>query len=226
MVETTSVPPLFASGAAPSAAASEKNTDNSKLSSDFETFLRMLTVQVQNQDPLNPVDATDYATQLATFSSVEQQVLTNDLLRSLSADLGRDPLQDYSGWIGMEALVQAPVYFDGGPVSLRPEYAAGADGAELVVRNASGQEVQRFGLDISQEDVVWGGADSEGNLLPPGVYQFDIVSYEGETLISTETAQLYSQIDEVRDDPGGPVLRMTDGSELNPEAVTGLRARL
>ena len=45
------------------------------LSSDFETFLKMLTTQMQNQDPLNPVDSTDYATQLATFSSVEQQVL-------------------------------------------------------------------------------------------------------------------------------------------------------
>lgn len=225
MVETTSVPPLFASGAAASATA-PTNTDEAALSSDFETFLRMLTVQVQNQDPLNPVDATDYATQLATFSSVEQQVLTNDLLRTLSASFESNALQDYSGWIGMEALVRAPVYFDGGPVSIRPDFAAGADGAKLVVRNATGQEVQRFDLDIAQKDVVWGGADSNGDLLPTGVYEFEVLSYDGETLISSETAPLYSLIDEVRNDPGGPILRMTDGSELNPELVTGLRARL
>ena len=51
-------------GAADGSAAAE--------SSDFETFLKMLTVQMQNQDPLNPVESTDYAVQLATFSGVEQ----------------------------------------------------------------------------------------------------------------------------------------------------------
>ena len=47
-------------------------------------FLKLLTTQMQNQDPLNPIDSTDYAAQLATFSGVEQQVRTNSLL----ADLG------------------------------------------------------------------------------------------------------------------------------------------
>ena len=55
------------------------------ISSDFETFLKMLTVQMQNQDPLNPVDSSDYAVQLATFSGVEQQAQTNDLLKGLTA---------------------------------------------------------------------------------------------------------------------------------------------
>ena len=69
------------------------------ISSDFDTFLRMLTVQVQNQDPLNPVDATDYATQLATFSGVEQQVLTNDLLTGLQDLLGGGSLQQMGGFM-------------------------------------------------------------------------------------------------------------------------------
>jgi len=48
----------------------------------------MLTVQMQNQDPLNPVDSSDYAVQLATFSNVEQQVQTNDILRELQSQMG------------------------------------------------------------------------------------------------------------------------------------------
>ena len=63
------------------------NTTASKISSDFETFLKMLTAQISNQDPLNPIDASDYSTQLATFSGVEQQVLTNDLLRQIQNKL-------------------------------------------------------------------------------------------------------------------------------------------
>ena len=55
------------------------STSTGGISSDFNTFLRMLTVQMQNQDPLNPIDSADYAVQLATFSGVEQQVRTNQL---------------------------------------------------------------------------------------------------------------------------------------------------
>ena len=54
------------------------------LSSDFETFLQMLTAQARYQDPLEPIDSSEYASQLAQFSMVEQQVLSNDLLTSLT----------------------------------------------------------------------------------------------------------------------------------------------
>ena len=44
------------------------------VTSDFQTFIQMLTTQAENQDPLNPMDSAEYASQLASFSSVEQQV--------------------------------------------------------------------------------------------------------------------------------------------------------
>ena len=59
-------------------------TKSTVIGSDFDTFLKLLTTQMKNQDPLNPIDSTDYATQLATFSGVEQQTRTNQLLESLS----------------------------------------------------------------------------------------------------------------------------------------------
>ena len=78
-------------GAAAGTSGSASSTGASKgsvLSSDFETFLKMLTTQLENQDPLNPIDSTDYAVQLATFAGVEQQVLTNDLLESMGGNSG------------------------------------------------------------------------------------------------------------------------------------------
>ena len=57
------------------------------LSSDFETFLKMLTAQAQYQDPLEPIDSSEYAAQLAQFSMVEQQVLANDRLSELTAQM-------------------------------------------------------------------------------------------------------------------------------------------
>ena len=105
----------------------------SEISSDFETFLRMLTVQMQNQDPLNPVDSSDYAVQLATFSGVEQQVLTNDLLRGLAAQNGTAGLAQMASWVGMEARAVGPAYFDGAPITVAPEPASFATSAQLLM---------------------------------------------------------------------------------------------
>ena len=74
MEPLSGIAPAPAAPVARSTADGAETGGNSALSSDFETFLRMLTTQLQNQDPLNPVDSADFAVQLATFSSVEQQV--------------------------------------------------------------------------------------------------------------------------------------------------------
>ncbi|MFZ5963520.1 flagellar hook capping FlgD N-terminal domain-containing protein [Thalassococcus sp. BH17M4-6] len=195
-----------------------------ELSSDFETFLRMLTVQMQNQDPLNPVDSADYAVQLATFSSVEQQVMTNDLLRGLTDQIGGSSMQQLAGWIGMEALARAPVQFDGTPVNIRPDFAEGADHGALVVRDSAGTVLLREPLGLSADAVEWAGVDENGVTLPDGTYRFEIESYQNGTLIDARVAQTYSRIEEARVDGGITLLRLADGSEVISTLVTGLRA--
>ena len=69
--------------AAAPAPARQTASNAATLSSDFETFIRMLTAQARYQDPLEPLDSSQYATQLAQFSMVEQQVLANDRLAAL-----------------------------------------------------------------------------------------------------------------------------------------------
>lgn len=218
----TAPPPLFSSTTPTTASESSDEL----LSSDFETFLKMLTVQVQNQDPLNPVDSTDYATQLATFSGVEQQVLTNDLLEQLSNALTGGTLAELGGYVGKEGLVQADAVFDGEtPVAVRPTYHAEADSAALVVRDAGGNLVQRFALDVIEDAVLWEGVSEAGNRLPSGTYNFQVESYRDTVLISTATAPVYSRIDEARVASSGEILlRMADGTEVPSTGVSGLRA--
>jgi flagellar basal-body rod modification protein FlgD len=194
------------------------------LSSDFETFLRMLTVQVENQDPLNPVDSNDYATQLATFSSVEQQVLTNDLLGGIADQMGLESLQQASSWIGMEALARAPVRFDGTPVTIRPVVSPEADRAVLVVRDGSNDIVGSVELDPNADTFVWDGTGPNGNPLPAGNYRFDVESYEKDTLIGSELSAAFNRIEEVRREGGAILLRLSDGTELAAGQIDGLRA--
>ena len=115
--------------------ASPATGSATKITSDFNTFLRMLTVQMQNQDPLNPIDSADYAVQLATFSGVEQQVRTNQLLADMQGKFSQLGMAEMASWIGKEARSPAPVRYQGTPVTLSPNPAVGANRTVLVVKD-------------------------------------------------------------------------------------------
>ena len=61
----------------------QAGTDRARLSDNYDTFLVLLTAQLQNQDPLAPMDSTQFTQQLVQFSQVEQQIRTNEQLQSL-----------------------------------------------------------------------------------------------------------------------------------------------
>ncbi len=195
----------------------------SKISSDFDTFLRMLTVQMQNQDPLNPIDSADYAVQLATFSGVEQQVRTNQLLADLQGSFQQTGLAEMAGWIGQEARSNAPLRFDGAPVTLSAAPTTGADRAVLVVRDGRGSLVSREDIPARAGQYQWLGADAQGNPLPPGNYSFALESLQGDTVLNTRPIEHYARVVEVRTTPQGPSLVLDGGVEVAASAVTALR---
>jgi flagellar basal-body rod modification protein FlgD len=199
-------------------------TTKSKISSDFDTFLRMLTVQMQNQDPLNPIDSADYAVQLATFSGVEQQVRTNQLLAELQGRFQQMGIAEMASWIGKEARSDAPVLYEGTPVTLSPNPAVGANRALLAVRDASGNLVSREEIPVSDEPYQWLGAGIDGSPLPSGVYSISLESLNGETLISSSPVEHYSRVVEARSDTSGTTLLLEGDIEIAATRVTGLRS--
>ena len=201
------------------------SSTSSAISSDFETFLNMLTVQMQNQDPLNPTDPSDYAVQLATFSSVEQQVKTNDLLAQLMAVMSSSAMSDMGAWIGQDVRAPTTAHFDGTPISVTTSVDADADSADLVVVNSYGAEVQRIAIDPTSGTVTWAGVDDYGSPMASGDYGFYVESYQSETLIATAQASVYGTVAEVRTESGATVLVLENGAEVPVETVTALRAR-
>jgi flagellar basal-body rod modification protein FlgD len=218
-METTAVAPT-GTPAAPTPAAPPSGR---ALTSDFNTFLQMLTVQMRNQDPLNPIDSADYAVQLATFSGVEQQVKTNELLGQLSSQLQLSGLAELAGWVGREARAAMPARFDGAPITLSPNPAADADSAELVVRNAAGQEVARGPIPVASDPIEWAGVGADGTPLPSGTYRFEVVSLKAGEVLRTDPAELYATIREVRAEGGETVLVMEGGALVPAGEVTALR---
>ena len=192
-------------------------------STDFNTFLTMLTTQLKNQDPLNPVDSSDYAVQLATFSNVEQSVKTNDLLTKMNEQLSMCGISQIAGWVGLEAQHSGPVAFDGAPVTLIPHYSTGANSAVLVVKDVSGNVISRDDISVGLDQLVWQGVDSSGRKLPNGTYSLSIESYYSDTLLGTAPSTHYSRIEEVQRNGDTNQVVLRGGTKLSASEVTALR---
>lgn len=193
----------------------------SAISSDFQTFLRMLTVQMQNQNPLEPIEASDFAVQLATFSGVEQQVRSNELLSQLSMRMG---LSELGTWVGRMALSAAPLFIDATPQRLVPPEIVGADRAELILGDANGRELARFEVDPRATEIIFDMPPLSEGGLAPGHYQMAMESFRAGSSLGVNPVLGYARVEEARLDAGQILLVLQGGHIINSDRVVGLRA--
>ncbi|MBO9450556.1 flagellar hook assembly protein FlgD [Tropicibacter sp. R16_0] len=208
---------------------SATNTSSSskapQIATDFETFLRMLTVQAQNQDPLEPLDSSEYAAQLAQFSMVEQQTKTNQTLEALVNKLGGNPIAELSNWIGKEARAVAPANYTGQPITVSPSLHAEATEAVLVVRNTEGTVVERKSIPVSSTPFEWTGLDEAGTARPSGLYSFAVESRKDGTVLNEQTAAVYNDVIEAQVQNGEVTLILEGGQAILASNVTAVRAQ-
>ncbi|WP_425092230.1 flagellar hook capping FlgD N-terminal domain-containing protein [Tropicimonas sp. S265A] len=193
------------------------------INSDYETFLLMLTTQLENQDPTDPADSDELAVQLATFSGVEQQTLTNDLLKQLTAQTSLGNIAQMGSWVGMEVLASGAVGFEGQPIDLEVAIPGVADNAQLVVSRPDGTEVQRLPLDLTDGSFTWAGVSSAGQPLPNGTYQFTISATAAGQPVTGGAVSAYREVAEVRSEGTSSVLIATAGDRIDSSAVLALR---
>ena len=203
----------------PKTTTAKQNNDK-----NYDTFLKMMTAQIKNQDPLNPMSADQLAVQLATFSGVEQQTKTNDLLTQLLGQNALGSMGQMVGWVGKEARLAAPAYFDGEtPVTISPNPTSDADKAVLVVKDQSGHEVSRTQLPLGSADYKWQGLDNSGNPLPKGVYSLSLESYQKDKLLESSDVEYYGKISEIRSSPNGVSAMLPGGVEALTSIITAIR---
>ncbi|ADM09638.1 putative FlgD protein [Parvularcula bermudensis HTCC2503] len=186
------ISPTSAQSAA--SAANQKATQS--LATDLDAFLNLLTAQMKNQDPFAPIDSTQFVEQLATFSSLEQQVQTNKYLETmmglLQSTLGGQQTDVIGAQIGASEITISGA-FDPLPIVSGSD----AEGA-LVVRNAQGDVVFRG---PRADEWSWNGQTNEGTLAAPGTYSFEI-----ETDSTVLDARALGTVDRVITDTNGQVV--------------------
>ena len=172
--------------------APQAKTETKKENSDFILFLKLMTAQAKNQDPLNPTDTTDYATQLATFTQVEQQIKANTLLEKMvsTATLGAASL------IGKNARMEEKGYFAGTSIRLSVNLDRAATRATLIVVNADGKKVATQKLDLTSKTIESSGKGTDGETWETG-YGFSVESFKGDKSFGKKYAEAYSEIVEI-----------------------------
>ena len=160
-------------------ATGQAGTDQSKLGDDLNKFLTLLVTQLQNQDPLQPLDANQFTSQLVQFASVEQQIHQNANLEKLVAAQKSAEFASTIGYLGttVEADGSTLPLQDGEAHALY-SLAATADQATLTIKDQAGKTVYSAPVDPSsgRHEVTWDGRTSDGKTAPDGTYTFQVAA--------------------------------------------------
>lgn len=202
-VQNSSAAQIFASGN--EAAASNKNG----VVDPQDRFLKLLVTQMQNQDPLNPLDNAEVTSQLAQISTVTGLDKLNDTLKLMVSDLDAMRSLEATSMIGHGVLIQ------GTSMKLEDELAiAGVDLPqpvdELVVsiQDSSGITIRNMALGEKSEGVntfVWDGVTDSGTAAVNGNYNFTVSAKQGDKDISATTLSL-TTVNSVSPDEKGAIL--------------------
>lgn len=167
------------SGASPSlqSLATSAASQNGK---DFNMFLKLLTSQMQNQDPLDPMDTSQYTQQLVQYSQVEQSIQQTGTLKEILASLSSQNLTAAASFIGREAKFDGAIAgLDavGGSASWSYVAARPATTLQAVITDASGKTVRQIDLDPAAPSgrVTWDGVTFAGSRAASGPYSLSIV---------------------------------------------------
>src|SRR3982074_1947407 len=182
-----------------SSASGSGSTSNTTLGGNFQTFLTILTTQLQNQNPLDPLDTNQFTQQLVQFAGVEQQLKSNDQLKSL-IDIEKSAQATQALiYVGNTVAVDgSSQQFNGSATWNRK--AAKDTSAAITITNSSGQTVYsgNFQLNQGNGSFVWDGKGNDGTQWPAGAYKLtatgkDTTGKDGDT--ATEIQGVVDSVD-------------------------------
>jgi flagellar basal-body rod modification protein FlgD len=198
-----------ATNAAQTSAASTASAATTGFGDNFNTFLKLLTTQLKNQDPLSPLDTNQFTQQLVSFSQVEQAINTNTKLSSLVS------MASTNQAVSALPLVGKVVQYDGSSAVLAGGSAHftyslpnPATTSVISISNAQGQLVARVAGETTSgsHDFTWNGTDLAGNTQPPGTYSIAVSAQASDKSAMTVTTTGFGKVDGIELQNGQPLM--------------------
>jgi flagellar basal-body rod modification protein FlgD len=182
-----------------------------------DAFLKLLMAQLQNQDPLQPADGTQFVTQLAQFSQVQQAVAQSTTLGNISTQISGLSNANATALVGKTVTVQGQgLHWDGTfAATANVTLGGAAQQVNVSIKDAQGNVVRTMKLGAAPGGalpITWNGADDNGQPTPVGSYSLSVnaVDANGQSVnVSTSVAGVVTK---VSFDKGYPALTLDSGA--------------
>ena len=200
-----------------SAASTSPGSATKEIAGNFQDFLLLLTTQLKNQSPLDPLDTNQFTQQLVQFAGVEQQLKSNDTLGSILTAMQSSSTSSAASYIGMKVTADgSTAKLAGGAASWTVTSAKDSKKATVTISDANGAAVatKSIALTAGTQPFAWDGKDASGSVRPDGEYKITVRALDaaGQAVnVSTELSGVVSAVDV---SSGAPVLSV--GSSAIP----------
>jgi len=201
-----SAPPVQATSNGTSAADLSKN------------FLKMLTVQLQNQDPMNPMDNAAMTSQLAQLNQVDGINKLNTSVNSLVAQMQSANFMNLSSSVGKTALAEgSQVYFSGNAVGMAAKLDTPAASLKAVIRDSNSQIVNQFDFGptpAGMADFIWDGGDDAGKQMMAGIYTLELTATDTQGKTSAPASYVGAMVASIGQEGKDMKVGLSDGRNI------------
>lgn len=197
----TSISDVASASKTSTSTSSSGLSGNNEIAGNFQSFLTLLTTQLQNQSPLDPLDTNQFTQQLVQFASVEQQLKTNDQLTSILSATKASSTATAANYVGLTVTADgssAPLSNGAASWTINP--AKAATKATVTIKDANGGVVatKTTSLAAGSQTYSWDGKNAGGTLQSDGAYTISIAATDasGQAVnVSTELSGKVTGVD-------------------------------
>lgn len=187
------------------------STDRNALAKDLNTFLTLLTTQLKNQDPLSPMDSTEFTNQLVQFAQVEQQIGQNeklDTLVNLNVSSQAGMAIQYIGYNVEAESNKLPLQNGAGRFAYGLTSEAKSVG--IILTDSSGKTAFTAAGEVTAgvHEFKWDGKDKDGNQLEDGTYTISVTALDNDGATVDSWTTVFGTVDGVTSQDGNTVLAM------------------
>ena len=185
------------------ASTSAAATAKTSLGKDFNTFLNMLTTQLKHQDPLSPMDSTQFTSQLVQYSGVEQQINANTNLEKLITLQQANSTSQAISYLNQNVEISSDkVPVQNGSGSYSYTLPSTAKDCTVEIKNSAGNVVYSGVGEtaLGRHDATWNGKDSSGKQLDDGIYTLSVTATDNDKKTLAVTTTSIGQVTKVTND--------------------------
>ncbi len=196
-----------------------QSTSNGTSSADLsKNFLKMLTVQLQNQDPMNPMDNAAMTTQLAQLNQVDGINKLNTSVNALVAQMQSANFMNLASSVGKTALAEgSEVYFSGQAIGMAGKLDAPVDSLKAVIRDRNSQIVNQIDFGPTPAgvvDFIWDGGDDAGKQVASGKYTLELTATDAQGKTSTPKTFVGAMVSSIGQEGTDMKVGLSDGRNI------------